>query len=227
MSSYSVALPQLLAPDVAARVAAALADAPFSDGRATAHGGARDAKRNQQLEPAHPLAREHGATLVAALNRSERFMSLALPHTILPFTFARYEVGMAYGDHLDLPVVGTPSGPLRTDLSLTVFLSSPDAYDGGELVIPGDDGPRWIKGGPGDAFLYPSDTLHHVAPITRGQRLVAITWIQSLVPDAEQRAILAGIGDSVIAMHTAGAPDAAVTRLRQVQHKLLRRWARA
>lgn len=226
MPSHTAAL-TLIAPDVAARIAAALADAPFSDGRATAHGGARDAKRNQQLEPAQPLAREHGATLVAALNRSERFMSLALPHTILPFTFARYEVGMAYGDHLDLPVVGTPNGPLRTDLSLTVFLSPAESYDGGELVIPGDTGPRFIKGDAGDAFLYPSDTLHRVAPVTRGQRLVAITWIQSLVPDAEQRAILAGIGESVIALHAAGAADADVHRLRQVQHKLLRRWARS
>lgn len=221
----SVHLRGLVPADVVARVAAALADAPFGDGRSTAHGAARDSKRNLQLDPAHPVAREQGAALVAALNRSEAFMSSALPHTILPLTFARYDVGMTYGDHLDLPVVGTASGPLRTDLSLTVFLSPPDSYDGGELVLPGDDGPRRIKGDAGDAFLYPSHTLHRVEPVTRGHRLVAITWIQSLVRDGEARAILASLASSLVAMHDAGASEAELVKLRQVQHRLLRRWS--
>jgi PKHD-type hydroxylase len=215
----------LLGADVVADLVARLADAPWADGRATAHGSAREAKANLQLEPTQPLAKALGGPLIEALSRREDFKGAALPHTLLPFTFARYDVGMTYGDHLDLPVMSTPRGPLRSDLSLTVFLSDPSTYDGGELVLSLPGGEQRIKGGAGDAFLYASNTVHRVEPVRRGVRLVAITWIQSLVGDPEDRALVADLGDAILRLQRSGVPEPELLRLRHVQHRLLRRWA--
>ena len=215
----------LLGADVVADLVARLADAPWADGRATAHGVAKDAKANLQLEPTQPLAKALGAPIVDALSRREDFKAWALPHTLLPLTFARYDVGMTYGDHLDLPAVATPPGPLRTDLSLTVFLSDPASYDGGELVVTLPGGERRVKGAAGDAFVYPSTTVHRVEPVRRGVRLVAITWIQSLVPDEEERTTITDLGETIVRLQRAGVPEPELLRLRHLQHRLLRRWA--
>jgi PKHD-type hydroxylase len=214
----------LLDPTAAAGIAASLADAPFADGGATASGRAREAKHNLQLPPTHPRARAAGARILEALARNEAFRAFALPRAILPFTFARYRPGMAYGAHVDLPLVGTEAGPLRTDLSLSVFLSRPEDYDGGALVVPADSGERRIRGALGDAVVYPSDTVHAVEPITRGERLVAITWVQSLVRDPGARAIVAELAGIEADLREAGAPDDACLRLAAVQGRLLRRW---
>lgn len=215
----------LLTPTEVEGVAAALSAVDFVDGRRTAQGAARTVKNNQQLDTSHPVGKAQAAVLVAAMGRREDFKGASLPRTILPFLFARYGVGMGYGEHLDLPIVGTGGGPLRTDLSLTVFLSDPSTYDGGELIVPGPDGERGVKGAAGDAFLYPSDTLHRVAPVTRGTRLVAVTWIQSMVRDPEERAILVALGSALAGMATAGVPETDLLRVRAVQHRLVRRWA--
>ncbi len=218
-----VALPEVLGRDTAAEIAAALAGAPFGDGKATAHGAARDAKNNQQLDPADPLAQRLGGQVLATLAQHETFKSAALPRTILPLLFARYRPGMGYGPHLDLPVMGTPAGPLRTDLSLTVWLSPKEGYDGGELILTVDDAERIVKCDAGDALLYASSTLHRVAPVTRGERLVAISWIQSLVRDPEERAILHGLALSAATLERDGIGGEAA-RLRQLQFRLMRRW---
>lgn len=215
----------LLSPEAVDAMRAAMVHAPFTDGRATAHGAAREVKHNQHLDPSHPVAREHGGRLLAALARHEDFRAAAWPHTLHPFAFTRYDTGMGYGDHFDLPIMGSPSGPLRTDLSLTVFLTSPEDYDGGDLVLDGPGGEERVRLPAGDAFLYPSDTLHRVEPVTRGSRLVALTWIQSLVADASARALITELAATIRTLHDAGTDEATLRRLARVQHGLLRRWA--
>ncbi len=218
-----VELREVLSRELAAEIAGALAAAPFGDGKTTAHGLARDAKHNQQLDPADPLAQRLGGQVLAALAQHDTFKSAAIPRTILPLLFARYCEGMEYGAHLDLPLMGTPAGPLRTDLSLTVWLSPKAAYDGGELVFDLDGTTCAVKCEAGDAILYPSGTLHRVAPVTRGERLVAVSWIQSLVRDPEHRAILHGLSQSASALEE--QCNAEAPRLRQLQYRLLRLWA--
>lgn len=216
----------IVPPDVLAKVRAGLVDAPFADGRATANGAARDVKQNLQLPAGHPLAKELGALVVTAISRSDTFKTTAMSHAMVPLQFARYDVGMGYGDHLDLPVMGTTSGPVRVDLSLTVFLSDPDEYDGGELVIVGESGGELrVKQAAGDAFLYPAGSLHRVEPVTRGSRTVAVSWIQSLVRDLEDRELLVSLATSLAELKAAGTSEAHLMRLRQVQHRLIRRWA--
>ncbi|MCB9679563.1 MAG: Fe2+-dependent dioxygenase [Alphaproteobacteria bacterium] len=223
--AHLLELEGLLDPGQAAAIASRLATAPFGDGRATAHGPARGAKHNEQLDREHPVSQELGATVLAALSQSPVFRAAAMPHTILPVCFARYLPGMEYGTHLDRPVLVTPGGPVRTDLSVTVWLNGPDAYDGGELVVSTPGGERRLRGRAGDAVVYPSDTLHRVTPVTRGERLVAITWLQSLVPSAEQRQILFDLAMLATRLAAIGTEDD-VLAAHHVHHRLTRMWSR-
>jgi PKHD-type hydroxylase len=219
-------LTQVLAPDAVAEMQSDLESASFADGRSTAHGSAARAKHNEQLTVPNPVAARLGNRLVEALSQHEAFRNAAWPQTILPPIFSRYRDGMAYGDHLDLPLMATRTGPLRTDLSLTVFLSDPASYDGGELVLHTAMGLVRTKGAAGDGFLYPSDLIHRVEPVTRGTRLVAVTWIQSFVGDPTERSILLDLSTAIQAAQRAGVRDEELMRLQHVQHRLLRRWAR-
>lgn len=213
----------LVPRDTALAIAAAMADAPFRDGKASATGRAREVKHNEQLSEDDPLSKEHAHTLFAALSACAPFRAAAIPHTILPLRFCRYREGMGYGDHLDAPVLSTASGPLRSDLSLTIWLSDAASYDGGELVMHGIDGAtRTIKGDAGDAVLYSSSTLHRVNPVTRGERVVAITWMQSVVADDEQRDILFQLVQ--LATKLQDRPEE-VTALHHLNHRLTRMWA--
>jgi PKHD-type hydroxylase len=217
-------LKDLLTAELAGRIVSELADAPFVEGKATAHGPARSAKDNLQLDPAHPISQRLGGLVLAELGRNESFKAAAVPHTILPMRFCRYTEGMRYGEHLDLPVMATSTGPLRTDLSVTVWLTPSDSYDGGELVLFGDAGGRKLKGDVGDAIIYSSDTRHAVAPVTRGERLVAISWIQSMVRDEAQRRILFELAQTTAQLR-GGEVGEQVGRLDQIHHRLLRLWA--
>jgi PKHD-type hydroxylase len=163
--------------------------APFDDGRSTAGKAATKVKHNLQLSAGSEAGKRAGQLVLDVLARDHAFQSATYPRVILPPLFSRYEPGMAYGDHLDNPLMG-PVPRVRTDVSLTVFLNDPEEYDGGELVIHSDFGTSVCKGRAGDAVAYPSTLLHRVEPVTRGFRLVAVTWIQSLVRDALRRRIL-------------------------------------
>ncbi len=217
-------LKPLLKPELAATMADELREATWLDGRSSATGVTKRQKSNEHLPLDHPLAIKHGKAIHAALGRNEGFRLAVMPHTVPPMRFSRYREGMAYGHHLDLPVMNFSGKPLRTDMSLTVWLTPPDSYEGGELVIGGPAGPRAYKGNIGDAVVYPSATIHEVRPVTSGERMVAITWIQSLIRDPTRREILMQVAD--LAERLPGdANDPHVRRAHEVHHKLVRMWA--
>jgi PKHD-type hydroxylase len=154
-------------------------------------------------------------------------MSAALPARIFPPLFNRYGGGQAFGSHVDNAIRQTPgSGTrIRTDISATLFLASPEEYDGGELVIDDAYGPHSVKLPAGDLVLYPATSLHHVTPVTRGTRLASFFWIQSLVRDDGERTTLFDMDMAIIRLRQQVGDDAAVVALTGVYHNLLRRWA--
>jgi PKHD-type hydroxylase len=172
------------------RVGQLLSGARFVDGRLSAGLAARRVKHNEEMDGAARELDQLNQIVMGTLVRHPVFKSAVLPHRVAVPFYARYTPGMEYGDHVDDPVMGPAGGRYRSDVSCTVFLSGPDAYDGGELVINTTFGSRVAKLPAGDAVLYPSSSLHYVAPVTRGERLVAVTWIQSMVRDAARRELL-------------------------------------
>jgi PKHD-type hydroxylase len=175
----------------------------------------------------HPVARRLGEMVLAALDRNPLFLSAALPLKIVPPLFNRYEGGETYGSHVDGAVRTVPGTPhrVRTDLSATVFLSGPEDYDGGELVIDDTFGAHRVKLPAGSMILYPGSSLHRVEPVTRGTRFAAFFWIESMVRDDGRRRLLFDLDRSV--QEIAGTlPDSqAVAQLYNVYHNLLRQWA--
>lgn len=168
------------------------------DGKLTAHGAARRAKDNLQSERSGAEPTELDQVVLNALGRSAGFQAFALPKRLLLPTFSRYDVGMQYATHVDSALMGGTSGEqVRSDLAMTLFLSEPDQYDGGELVIELPFGEQEIKLPAGEAVVYPATTLHRVNPITRGTRLAAIAWMQSAVPDERLRGILYDLSKAI------------------------------
>jgi PKHD-type hydroxylase len=220
-----IRLPGLLDSHTLDVVRAHLADAPWEDGRGSAHGRARDVKHSLVVPLEHEASRAAGKTILERLSGHEGFKATTLPKTILPLKFCRYDASMGYGDHLDLPVMGTTRGTIRTDVSMTLFLTGPDDYTGGDLVFDSDYGVHRMRAAAGDAVLYPSSTLHRVDPVERGTRLVAVTWIQSMVRDAGQRRILFDIASVATELESDPERADAVQKLRKSHYNLLRLWA--
>jgi PKHD-type hydroxylase len=186
-------IPGVLKADELALARAWLAGAHFADGRLSAGSAARRVKHNQELEAGAPDLERLNRLVMGALVRHPTYRGGALPlHAASPL-YARYRPGMTYGDHLDDPIMGTGGVMYRSDVAVTVFLNAPEAYDGGELVIRTAAGEQAVKSAAGDAVLYPAGSIHHVNPVTRGERLVAVTWVQSLVRDAARRELLYGL----------------------------------
>lgn len=209
----------------------ALASAMWADGRVTAGYQSARAKHNRQLAEDDPLARELGALVLEALGRNATFFAGALPRQIYPPLFNRYEGGESFGLHVDNAVRYDRSRgaarAVRTDLSATLFLSAPDDYDGGELIIEDSFGTHNVKLPAGDLVLYPGSSLHQVTPVTRGARTVAFFWIQSLVRSDAQRRLLFDL-DVTIQQLAQKLPDAPeLIKLTGVYHNLLREWADA
>ena len=185
-------IPGLLDAAQVAECRAALEAAEWSDGKATAGYLSSSVKDNMQLPENHPLARRLGEMILDALDKNQLFISAALPLKVVPPLFNRYAGGQAYGGHIDgavRPVIGTPHR-VRTDVSATLFLSAPEDYDGGELVIEEKLGQRRVKLAAGDMVLYPGTSVHRVEPVTRGARLAAFFWVQSMVREEAKRDIL-------------------------------------
>ena len=222
-------IPGLVPRPLVLEMRESLGRATWVDGRMTAGHQSARVKDNQQLAETDPLARKLGAIVLDALERSPLFVSAALPRAVYPPLFNRYSGGQSFGNHVDnaiRQVTGT-SERVRTDLSMTVFLSEPDEYDGGELVVSELAGDHVVKLPAGDAFLYPATSVHHVRPVTRGERLASFFWIQSMVRDAGERALLLELDLSIQRLATDAPSSAAGVRLTGVYHNLLRRWADA
>lgn len=167
-----------------------LDQAEFVDGKLTAGMAARRVKRNQEMKQEPKRMELLIRILVSSLSHNDTFNSAVLPHRMADPIFARYQPGMTYGDHVDDPIMGKSGPRFRTDVSMTLFLREPESYEGGELVIRTSFGAREVKLAAGDAVIYPSSSLHRVAEVTRGERLVALAWVQSHVRDPAQRELL-------------------------------------
>ena len=184
-----IEIPELLNSAQLAKIHESLAQARFVDGRLTAGMAASKVKNNEELAQEPELLQRLYRIVMASVGHSEVFRSAVLPAKVADFIFARYQPGMRYGDHVDDPIMG--QGPrFRSDVSMTIFLNPPDTYDGGELVIRTPFGDQQVKLPAGHAVVYPSASVHRVAEVSRGERLVALTWIQSFVRDAARRELL-------------------------------------
>lgn len=219
-------VPDILDREQLHRMRAALDAADWTDGRETVGTQGAQVKRNRQLPDASPLRRQLGEALLAALAGNPLFHAATLPRRILPPRFNRYEGGGEYGMHVDGSVMALPDGEqLRSDISCTVFLSEPEDYDGGELIISDTYGEHAVKLPAGDAIIYPASSLHRVQPVTRGARVAAFFWVQSLVRDDGCRRLLFELDASIQRLVATGADRAAVLQLTGTYHNLLRRWA--
>lgn len=226
-----VRIPNVLSAEQLGFMRAKLAAAgeAWVDGRVTAgHQGAQ-VKHNLQIAENTAIARELGDPILASLERNPLFISAALPNHVYPPMFNRYEgaSGMQFGHHVDgavrlLPGTGVK---IRTDISATLFLSPPEEYDGGELLIEDTYGTQTVKLPAGDLVLYPSTSLHRVTPVTRGTRLASFFWIQSLVRDDTQRALLFDLDMAIVRLTQETPGHAALVSLTGCYHNLLRMWA--
>ena len=220
-------IPDVLTPEQVAQCLQMVDRAEWIDGRVTAGQQSARSKDNLQLPEDHPAAREMGDLIVAALERHPLFMAAALPLKVFPPLFNCYRSGQAFGIHVDnaiRQVTGTPHR-VRTDLSATLFLTPPEEYDGGELVVEDTYGVHNIKLPAGHAVLYPSTSLHKVNPVTRGARVASFFWVQSMVRDDGARMLLFDL-DLAIRRISSDLPEhPSAVQLTGVYHNLLRRWA--
>ena len=220
-------VPDVLSAEQLAHTRKLLGEADWVDGRITAGHQSARAKYNRQVAEDSQIAREVGDIVLGALQQSPLFISAALPLRVFPPLFNRYEGEQFFGTHVDNAVRQIPGTPhrIRTDLSATLFLASPEEYDGGELVVEDTYGVHQIKLPAGHLILYPSTSLHHVQAVTRGVRLASFFWIQSMVRDDGERTLLFDL-DSSIQQITRDTPEhPSVVQLTGVYHNLLRRWA--
>lgn len=202
----------------------ALRDAPFINGKLSAGMQAEKVKNNEEVDQASEMAQQLSKILLGNLYHNPVFRNAALPHQVATPFFARYGKGMTYGDHIDDPVMGQEQR-FRCDVACTVFLNDPDEYDGGELTVRTPFGDQLVKLPAGDAVVYPASSLHRVAEVTKGHRLVAVTWIQSLVRDPAKRELLYELNLARERLMQE-SPDAGETA--QVDHSytnLVRMWA--
>jgi len=222
-----VRIPHVLSAQQVKDARKALETADWSDGRATAGYLSRRAKSNAQVPEENPVGQRLSALILDALDKNQLFISAALPLKVLPPLFNRYAGGQSYGGHIDgaiRPVFGTPHR-IRTDLSATLFLSAPGDYDGGELVVEEKFGSQRIKLPAGDMILYSGTSVHRVEPVTRGERVAAFFWIQSMVREDAKRDILFEIDNSLQQLGRDVPDHPSLVRIAGAYHNLLRAWS--
>lgn len=219
-------VPAVLAPTQLTEARADLLAAHWGDGRVTAGVQSALVKRNRQLSGDSAVARAWGDRILDALGAAPLFVSAALPHRTVPPLFNLYEGGEHFGVHIDNAIRPVTGVKIRTDLAATLFLTDPDSYDGGELIVETAFGAQAVKLPAGDLVLYPASSLHRVAPVTRGARLASFFWVQSMVRDDGARALLFDLDQSIQALAASlGTGHAEVVRLSGIYHNLVRRWA--
>lgn len=222
-----ITISQVLTPEQVQDCQHALLSATWEEGKKTAGYLAQHVKTNLQLPISSEIAQQVGEFLLHILNNNPTFVAAALPTKILPPRFNCYQGGGTYGNHIDnaiFPLVNT-NQQLRTDVSSTLFLSDPHEYEGGELVIEDTYGQQSIKLNAGDLVLYPGTSLHRVNPVTKGRRLAAFFWTQSMVRQAHKRSMLWELDQSIQRLAAKDAPSSELARLSGVYHNLLREWA--
>lgn len=200
----------------------------WEDGKSTAGAQSAEVKQNEQLDPDGEISRTLGKRIITALSKNTLFISAAVPLHIFPPLFNRYGPGKYFGEHVDNCIRGDYLTGLRirTDLSVTLFLSEPDEYDGGELVIEDYYGSQRIKLPAGHAVLYPSTSLHMVTPVTRGARVASFFWLQSMIKDAQARRMTFDMDLAIQELVTRlGRNDPQVRQLTNIYHNLIRHWA--
>jgi PKHD-type hydroxylase len=224
VSQQFIQIPALLKAEELSAIESLIGNAKFVDGKITATASAKAGKNNLQVdadskevfELLHPI-------ITKALNESPLFQMAAMPHHVYPYIISKYSSGKYYGWHVDSPIMGDP--PMRTDLAMTIFLSDPATYVGGELILQTTAGPISFKPAKGDAVLYPCQYLHCVNEIKSGERLAAVTWIQSKIKSPEQRQILFHLSQvqAVLNQKDMHAPE--TNLLMQSYSNLMRMWA--
>jgi PKHD-type hydroxylase len=219
-------IPELFSRSEAATHRAALLAQDWVDGRVTAGHQSVQAKHNRQLPADNQTAMELGDEIVARLQSNALFMAAALPQRIFPPLFNCYEGGERFDNHVDNALRILPGhGQIRTDLSATLFLSGPEEYDGGELLVDDTYGAHKIKLQAGSLILYPASSLHRVTSVTRGARVAAFFWIQSLIRDDGQRTLLFDLDMSINRLRQQVGDNEALIAQTGIYHNLLRRWA--
>ena len=216
-------IPDVLTAEQVAQARQILARADWVDGKVTAGHQSARAKDNQQLPEDSPAARELGQMILGALQRNPLFIAAALPLQVFPPLFNRYQGGQSFGTHVDNAIRQVPGTPhrIRTDLSATLFFTGPEEYDGGELTVEDTYGAHAVKLPAGHMVLYPSTSLHHVRPVTRGVRVCSFFWLQSMVRDDAARTLLFALDAAI--RQVADTPVA--VQLTGIYHNLVRRWA--
>jgi PKHD-type hydroxylase len=219
-------IPDVLSREQVMQMRAMLDAADWTDGRETVGAQGAQVKRNQQLPDASPLRQQLGQLVLAALARNPLYHAAALPLRTLSPRFNRYQGGGQYGFHVDGAVMALSSdAQLRSDVSCTLFLSEPDEYDGGELIVNDTYGEHEVKLPAGDLIVYPSSSLHRVTPVTRGARVASFFWAQSLIRDDSRRRLLFELDASIQRLTQTGADAPSLLQLTGVYHNLLRQWA--
>ena len=220
-------VPNVLTPAQLSQFRAALQQADWADGKITAGYQSAKAKHNQQLPEDHPLTRQLGEIILDALAHNNLFMSAALPLKVFPPLFNCYQGGGSFGVHIDNAIrdVRGTGHRVRTDISVTLFLSEPSEYDGGELIIEDTFGAHKVKLPAGHMVLYPASSLHKVEPVTRGARIASFFWVQSLVREDAHRAQLFDLDNAIQALTLSMPEHPALVQLTGVYHNLLRGWS--
>lgn len=201
---------------------------PWKDGKQTAMGMASSVKNNHQADAKHANIRQLANRLLARIGETPQLISYALPHKIFPPCFNQYGISEEYGYHVDAAIMRMPDSQevLRSDMSMTVFLNEPDEYDGGELTIATEFGEQKVKLEAGQAVVYPSSSLHKVTAVTRGRRIAAITWMQSMIPDITLRQTLFELDATIQSLINQNQTDRIeLDRLHNVYHNLIRQFS--
>ena len=223
-----ICVPDVLSRDEVADFRRVMEAADWEDGRSTAGAQSALVKNNDQLPPNSPVARKLGERVLSALSASPLFISAAIPLQIFPPLFNRYGPGKHFGIHVDNAVRGDHLTGLRirTDLSVTLFLSDPDEYDGGELIVEDYYGSHEVKLPAGHLVLYPASSLHMVTPVTRGVRTASFFWLQSMIRDGQARSLIFDLDTAIQALvERLGRDDPETVRLTGIYHNLIRYWA--
>jgi predicted 2-oxoglutarate/Fe(II)-dependent dioxygenase YbiX len=225
-----ICVPGILSKDDVADFRRIMDQSDWEDGRSTAGAQSAMVKRNEQLPPDSEVARKLGHRIISAMTANPRFLAAAIPQQIFPPLFNRYsaESGHHFGIHVDNAVRGDKLTGLRirTDLSVTLFLSEPEDYDGGELVIEDLYGSHEVKLPAGDLVLYPASSLHMVTPVTRGVRVASFFWLQSMIRDPQARSMIFDLDTTIQGLsQRMGRDDPEMVRLTGLYHNLIRYWA--